>query len=116
MSACSAVGFMNRSACTKKSSAASASRPRALSPWAITRFAPKFTSPAGPVGTALEGRGVEVLAGDELEARGTQRALRHAERLGALVGREQVRAVDRVGGHAGESTLPPGASKLPMRA
>ena len=45
MSACSAVGFRNRSAWTKKSSAASASRPRALSPWAITRFAPKFTSP-----------------------------------------------------------------------
>ena len=50
MSACSAVGLMNRSRWTWKSSACSASRPRALSPWAISRFDPKLTSPRGRYG------------------------------------------------------------------
>src|SRR5690348_11593424 len=43
MSASSPVGLMNRSVWTKKSSAANASRPRALSPCAMTRFEPKLT-------------------------------------------------------------------------
>jgi len=53
-SAKSAVGVRKRSATTAKSSRASASRPRALSPWAITRLAPKLTrARARPSSAAL---------------------------------------------------------------
>ena len=62
MSACSAVGFMNRSACTKKSSADRASRPRALSAVGHDQVGAEVDQPAYAVGSALERSGVEVLA------------------------------------------------------
>jgi len=64
-------------------------------------LAPKFTSPRA-VGAPLERGGEDVLAGDELESRGAERALRDADGLGALLVGKEFRAVDRVCRHAGE--------------
>ena len=93
---------MNRSAWTKKSRLRSASRPRALSPWAITMLPPKLDQRLDP---SVEGRGVEVLAGDELEPGRSERPLVDAHRGRARVGQE-LHPVDRVRRHRLEQHVP----------
>ena len=101
-------GLMNMSRWTWKSSVCSASRPRALSPWAMSRFDPKLTRPRGRYGRPSSAGGVQVLAGDEPEAGRAERPLADADRLRRLGRVEQLGAGDRVGRHGREQHVAAG--------
>lgn len=94
MSARSAVGLGKMSACTKKSNDASASRTRALVPVRHDQVGVDVDQRPCPVGPVPEDRGVEVVAGYELEPCRTLRTLAHTDGPGTPFVAEQVHAVD----------------------
>ena len=109
MSACSAVGLMNRSRCTWKSSAWQ--RVPAAGAVAVghQQVRPEADEPARPVRTALEGRRVEVLPGDEPEAGRAERPVADPDRLRPLRSVEQFHPGDRVRRHGREQHVAPGS-------
>ena len=92
--------------------AASASRPRALSRVGHDQVGAEADQRLDP---PLERRGVEVLAGHELEARRTERSLVTPIARWTGADRSSIPSIG-LDGTDWNSTFPPGTSKLPVRA